>query len=58
MARTIPRAAYKAEHVAKELSALIENENYSRKAIEIGRFVQNENGAIAAVDEIEKHLRF
>lgn len=54
IARTIPRASYKAERVAKELSALLENETYARKASEVGSFVQNENGAQTACDEIEK----
>jgi UDP:flavonoid glycosyltransferase YjiC (YdhE family) len=53
----IARPRYNARSATKELQALLEREDYSLRAAEVGRQVQNENGAGAAADGIEEVLR-
>lgn len=40
----------------KELSELLDNQSYSRKAAAIGKMIQAENGVKIACDAIEKML--
>ena len=54
--RTIPRKKYFATRVVKELRILLENPDYTTKAIEIGGIIQAENGVAIACDAIEKQL--
>jgi len=54
--RTIPRKQYSAKTVAEDLRILLENPNYSAKAMEIGRIIQAEDGVGVACDAIEKQL--
>jgi UDP:flavonoid glycosyltransferase YjiC (YdhE family) len=54
--RTIPRPQYDARTATAELKALLENNEYTEKAADIGRIVRAENGAAAAADEIEHAL--
>lgn len=55
-ARMIARPRYNAETATRELAALLERPDYAAKAAEVGRVVQNENGARAAADAIEEVL--
>lgn len=52
--RAIPRPRYNAETAIAELKALLGNTDYFSRASEVGRQVQNENGAGAAADAIEE----
>ena len=54
--RLIARPRYNARSATRELEALLGTEDYSTNAAEIGRQVQNENGAAAAADAIEEVL--
>ena len=54
--RMIARPRYNARSATKELQALLERPCYSLQAAEVGRQVQNENGARAAADAIEEVL--
>lgn len=54
--RMIARPRYNAHSATKELAVLLQRPEYSIKAAEVGRQVQNENGAGAAVDAIEEML--
>jgi UDP:flavonoid glycosyltransferase YjiC (YdhE family) len=54
--RMIARPRYNARSVTKELEALLGDEDYAANAATVGRQVQNENGAAAAVDAIEELL--
>lgn len=54
--RAIARPRYNSQSAIKELRALMENADYAVKAQEVGRQVQNENGAGAAADAIEEVL--
>lgn len=54
--RMIGRPRYNARTATKELEALLENRDYFTKAAEVGKQVQNENGARAAADAIEEVL--
>ncbi|HSC29202.1 MAG TPA: glycosyltransferase [Vicinamibacterales bacterium] len=54
VARTISRAAYLAPRVVSELSALLGNGEYSRRAAGVGAAVRSEHGARTACDEIER----
>jgi UDP:flavonoid glycosyltransferase YjiC (YdhE family) len=54
--RTIARPRYNARNATKELSALLAQPDYAARAAAVGRTVQNENGAHAAVDAIEEVL--
>jgi UDP:flavonoid glycosyltransferase YjiC (YdhE family) len=55
--RVLPRAKYNAASAAKELRALLDDESYTTRAAEIGRQIRDEDGAVAAADEIEQVLR-
>ena len=50
------RKHYKAACVAKELGALLDEPHYARRAAEVGRQVQGEDGARSASDLIEEAL--
>jgi UDP:flavonoid glycosyltransferase YjiC (YdhE family) len=54
--RMIARPRYNANSAMKELEALLGDANYATKAIEVGKQVQNENGASSAADVIEEVL--
>jgi rhamnosyltransferase subunit B len=54
--RMIARPRYNALRATKELEELLQRPEYSIKAAEVGRQVQDENGARAAVDAIEEML--
>jgi UDP:flavonoid glycosyltransferase YjiC (YdhE family) len=55
--RMIARPRYNAETATRELAALLEQPDYAVKAAEVGRVVQNEDGARAAADALEEVLR-
>ena len=55
--RPIARPRYNSKSAIKELGALLENPDYAYKALEVGKQVQNENGASSAADAIEEVLR-
>jgi len=54
--RSIARPRYNARNATKELEALLGSQDYFTSAAEVGRQVQNENGAGAAADAIEEVL--
>lgn len=54
--RMLARPRYNARNATKGLETLLGNQDYLTKATEVGRQVQNENGAGAAVDAIEELL--
>jgi len=54
--RLIPRPRYNARNATKELESLLGSQHYFTNAAEVGRRVQNENGAGAAADAIEEVL--
>jgi len=54
--RMIPRPRYNSQSAIKELGALLENPDYATKAFEVGKQVQNEDGASSAADAIEEVL--
>jgi len=54
--RTIARPRYNARSATRELAALLAQPNYADRAAALGRTVQNENGAHAAVDALEEVL--
>lgn len=54
--RWIARPRYNARNATKELEALLGSPDYFTNAREVGRQVQNENGAGAAADAIEEAL--
>ena len=54
--RMIARPRYNARTATRELGALLGRRDYFTKAAEVGRQVQNENGASAAADAIEAVL--
>lgn len=54
--RTIARPRYNSKSAIKELRVLLENPAYATKALEVGKQVQNENGASFAADAIEEVL--
>jgi UDP:flavonoid glycosyltransferase YjiC (YdhE family) len=55
--RTLPRAKYKADRVAKELDSLLGMPDYADKANELGKRLRSENGAATACDLIEQVLQ-
>lgn len=57
VARTLARYEYTANGVAAELKQLLFEPRYRIKAAEVGRRVQQENGAATASDAIETYLR-
>lgn len=54
--RMIARPRYNAHTATKQLEELLGNPDYFTKAAKVGKQVQNENGAGAAVDAIEEVL--
>ena len=52
--RALPRTKYNAASATKELRAILGDESYKTTALEVGRRVQVENGAVAACDAIEE----
>jgi len=54
--RTITRESYNATTAAAELSKILNDPAYAKKAAEVGRIVQAENGAQIAADAIERYL--
>lgn len=54
--RMIARPRYNASTATKQLERLLGNPDYFTKAAEVGKQVQNENGAAAAADAIEELL--
>lgn len=54
--RTLPRAKYQADRVAKELDILLTKPEHTNKACEIGQLLRTENGAALAADLIEQVL--
>ncbi len=57
VARTIARSGYTVPKVAKELSALLDDPAYARRAAEIGIRVRAERGVAKACDAIERTLQ-
>jgi UDP:flavonoid glycosyltransferase YjiC (YdhE family) len=55
--RVLPRPRYNAKTAAHELQMLLDDQNYSDRAIEVGKVVSQEQGAGVAADEIEKVLK-
>jgi rhamnosyltransferase subunit B len=55
-ARWIARAKYKAQTATRELRSLLDDESYARRAAEVGRIVQSEDGTRAACDLIEEKM--
>jgi len=55
--RMLPRSKYNASSAARELRALLADESYTTRAVEVGRQVRSEDGASAAADAIEEVLR-
>lgn len=56
ISRTIHRGRYTPDRVAAELRHLLEDSTYSRRAVEIGEIVRQEDGVSAACDAIEALL--
>lgn len=54
--RTLPRAKYRADRVAKELDMLLTSGEYVTKAIQVGETLRRENGAAVACDLMEELL--
>lgn len=57
VARTIARSNYTAERAAAELKQLLINASYSKRATEVGRQIQTEDGVRVACDAIEARLK-
>lgn len=57
VARTLTRSQYRAERVATELKALIDDSRYAKRAGEVAEIVISEQGTQTACDAIEKQLR-
>ena len=55
--RTIPRKAYSAECVARQLGELLANPNYAAKAAEIAAIIRTEDGVKEACNAIEQQLK-
>jgi rhamnosyltransferase subunit B len=55
--RTIPRAKFRADRVARELDILLSRPDYASKAGEVGRRLRQEKGAAVACDLIEGVLQ-
>ena len=54
VSRTLYPRAYTAARAARELSALLGNPSYGRRAAEVGATVRAEGGAAAAAELIER----
>jgi rhamnosyltransferase subunit B len=57
VARTISRTRYTVDRAAHELSALLSNPDYARRAAEVGEQVRAERGIETACDAIEQVLQ-
>ena len=57
VARTLPRAAFRADRVAAELRALLQEPGFARRAADVGRTVREEDGVRVACDSLEHDLR-
>lgn len=57
VARTLPRAAFRADRVATELRALLQEPGFARRAADVGRTVREEDGVRVACDSLEHELR-
>lgn len=57
VARIIDRGSYTAEQAVVELKHLLNNPSYAKRAVEVGRQIQAENGVRAACDAIEARLK-
>ncbi len=55
-ARVLPRPQYNATTATRELDKLLTDQSYATRAADIGRIVQQEDGARAAADAIEAVL--
>jgi UDP:flavonoid glycosyltransferase YjiC (YdhE family) len=55
--RALPRPRYNAETAVRELRMLLDNPSYAERAAEVGKIVQEEDGACVAADEIEGVLK-
>jgi len=55
--RWLARSKYNATTAARELRAMLTGESYTSRAVEVGRQVRSEDGAVAAADAIEEVLR-
>src|SRR5262245_46612414 len=56
ISRTVARAAFTAERVARELERVLGDPSYAARAAEVGRIVSAEDGARSAADAIERVL--
>jgi UDP:flavonoid glycosyltransferase YjiC (YdhE family) len=56
IARWVPRSRYNAARAASELRRLLEDPTYARRAAQVGRQVQEEDGVSAACDALESCL--
>ncbi|HEX8558530.1 MAG TPA: glycosyltransferase [Pyrinomonadaceae bacterium] len=54
--RMLPRSRYDAAAAARELRALLSDEDYTKRAAEVGGRIRSEDGASAAADAIEEAL--
>src|SRR5262249_48534062 len=57
VARTISRRNYTPDRAAAELNILLTDSRYKDCALDAGRRIQRENGAVAAADALERLLR-
>ena len=57
VARTIKRGEYTAESAVVELKQLLDNSKYTKRATEVGRQIQVEDGVRTACDAIEAQLK-
>ena len=57
VARTIKRGEYTAESAVIELKQLLDNSKYTKRAAEVGRQIQAEDGVRTACDAIEAQLK-
>lgn len=56
VARTVPRARYRAQAVARELSQFISDSRYQSSAAEIGQNIAREDGITTAINAVESFL--
>lgn len=56
VARTISRSSFRPDRVAAELRALMQVDDFARRATDIGAVVREENGTQMACDEIERKI--
>lgn len=56
VAQVIARSQYNAKRATEALSALLSSPSYARKAEDVARILQQEDGAAKACDYIEKAI--